>query len=105
MIQLPLGFLLITGLVDAEPLMRVLIMLADLSLLALFINAFRRKTKASLITEVVSYVLLLLPLIKIFTSFPFAMFNYFLFLFPSACFIGGYPLSVLLSYRQFKKMV
>jgi hypothetical protein len=49
------------------------------------------------------YFLLLLPLIKIFTSFSFDNFNYFLFLFPTACFVILYPLSVLESFRKYRK--
>ena len=102
-IQIPFGYLLLSGLFEAEPLARILIALADIALIILFILSFKKKTKTTLIIEIISYFILLLPLIRIFTSFPFDMFNYFLFLFPTTCFIVLYPLSVLVSYREYKK--
>lgn len=103
MIQIPFGLLLVTGLFEAEPLTRIFILLADISLITLLILSFRPKTKISLIMEGIIYIFLLLHLTRIFTSFPFDMFNYFLFLFPVACFVIFYPLSVLISYKHFKK--
>jgi len=102
MIQLPFVLLLITGLFEAEPLTRIFIGLADISLLILLVLSFRQKTKASLLIEIILYVFLLLPLVRIFTSFPFHMFNYFLFLFPVSFFVIFYPLSVFRSYRQLR---
>lgn len=102
MILLPFGLLLFTGLFEVEPITRVLIALADISLIGLLIISFKEKSKITLIAEVVTYVLLLLPLIRIFTSFSFDNFNYFLFLFPTGCFLILYPLSVLESFRKYR---
>ena len=105
MILIPFGCLLLFGLFDAEPLTRIFIALADIALITLLIISFREKTKTTLIIEAFSYLVLLVPLIRIFVSFPFVMFNYFLFLFPSACFIILYPLSVFISYRNYRKNI
>ena len=100
MILLPYGLLLLTGLFTAEPIMRILVLLADISLIALLIISFNEKSRTTLIIEIVSYFVLLLPLLKIFVSFPFPRFNYFLFIFPTVCFIILFPLSIFLSYRK-----
>jgi hypothetical protein len=103
MILLPFGLLLLTGTFTAEPLMRLLLLLADLSMIVLLISSFKKKTKMHYIIEIITYFVLLLPLLKIFTSFPFNDFNYFLFLFPAVCFVTLFPLSIALSYRSYKK--
>jgi hypothetical protein len=103
MIMLPFGLLLMTGVFTAEPLMRILILLADISLITQLIISFKQKTTKHFAIETILYVMLLLPLLKIFISFPFSGFNYFLFLFPAICFVVFFPLSIALSYRQYRK--
>jgi hypothetical protein len=103
MILIPFGLVLFCGIFEGELLERVLIAAADLALLALVIISFKEKSKITLTIEVISYFLLLLPLIRIFTSFSFDNFNYFLFLFPAICFVILYPLSVLESFRKYQK--
>ena len=102
-IKIPLGCLLFSGLFEAEPLTRVVIVLADISLLILLIISFGKITKTSLFVVAILYLILLLPVTKIFFSFPFEMFNYFLFLFPAICFLILYPLSVFLSYKEYRR--
>lgn len=102
-IKIPFGLLLISGLFEAEPLTRVFIAFADTFLIILLIVSFKKKSKWTLLVEIISYAILLLPLIRIFASFPFDMFNYFSFLFPALCFVFLYPLSVYFSYREFKR--
>jgi hypothetical protein len=101
MILLPFGLLLLTGLFTAEPLMRVLIVLADIALLVLLIKSFYERTKWTTLIEVIVFFVLLLPLLKIFTSFSFEWFNYFLFLFPVGCFIFFFPLSIFLAHSKY----
>ena len=103
LIKIPFGLLLMSGLFEAEPLTRVFIALTDIFLIILLIVSFKEKSKWTLSVEIISYFVLLLPLMRIFTSFPFDMFNYFSFLFPAICFALLYPLSVYFSYRAFKK--
>src|SRR5437763_2597634 len=100
MILLPFGLLLLTGIFTAEPLMRILIGLADCALLALLINSFYKRTRWTTLFEVIAFVVLLLPLLKIFMSFSFEWFNYFLFLFPVGFFIVFFPLSIFLAHRK-----
>jgi hypothetical protein len=100
MILIPFGLLLVTGLFEAEPIMRSLIALADISLIVLIVISFKEKSKITLVTEIIVYFLLLLPILKIFFSFPFDRFNYFLFLFPAACFLLLFPISIFLAYRK-----
>ena len=102
MIVLPFCFLLVGGPFSGEPIMKVLLSLADISLIVLFIFAFKKVTKVNLIVDIISFVFLLLPLVKIFTSFPFEMFNYFLFLFPVSCFIVLFLVSIVLSVREYR---
>jgi hypothetical protein len=103
MILLPFGLLLLTGLFEAEPLMRVLIGLADTALLILVIKSFYERTKWTPLIEIIVFFALLLPLLKIFTSFSFEWFNYFLFLFPVGCVITLFPLSILLGHTRYLK--
>ena len=103
MILLPFGLFLFGGLFDGEPLERILIAAADLALLSLVIILFKEKSKITLLIEIIAYFVLLLPLIHIFISFSFDNFNYFLFLFPAICFVVLYPLSVLESFRKYRK--
>lgn len=102
-ILIPFVLLLVVGLFTAEPLMRILILLADISLIALLIISFMKKTRVIIATEIIIFFILLLPLLKIFISFPFASFNYFLFLFPAICFVVFFLLSIVSSYRQYRK--
>jgi len=103
MILLPFGLLLISGLFGAEPLTRIFIALADATLIVLLILSFKKRTKGTLILEGVAYPILLLPLLRIFLLFSFEWFNYFLFLFPTGCFLILYPISVFQSYRKYVK--
>ena len=103
MILLPFGSLLISGLFEAEPLTRIFIASADVTLIALLLLSFKKRTKATLILEGVAYLILLLPLLRIFLLFSFEWFNYFLFLFPTGCFLILYPISVFQSYRKYIK--
>ena len=98
MIVLPFGLLLIFGLFDGTPAMRFLILLADLSLVTLAIYSFKKKSKWTPLVEIVIYFLLLLPLGKIFVSFPVEQFNYFLFIFPTIAFVVMFPLSIYFSH-------
>lgn len=104
MILIPFGLFLFTGLFEAEPLMRVLILLADISLIALMIASFNEKSRLTLVIEIIAYILLLLPIVKIFFSFPFDRFNYFLFIFPTLCYLVLFPISIVVAYRKKKIM-
>jgi hypothetical protein len=103
-IAIPFGYFLIMGLFTAEPLSRVLIALADIALVSLCIVSFKEKTKRILFLELVAYIILLLPLIRMLTSVPLHLFNYSLFIVPATCFVLLYPLSVLFSFREYKKI-
>jgi hypothetical protein len=100
MILVPFGVLLLFGLFNGEPFMRYLILLADLSLVALLFFSFKPNTKAKFAVEIVSYFILLLPLARTFLSFPFEQFNYFLFIFPTLLFVILFPLSIYFSYKR-----
>ena len=102
-IALPLGLLLLFGLMDAEPLMRLCMVLADIALLTLFFLSFKEKTRKTLLIEVFVYFLLLSPLIFLLTSFQLHWFNYYLFIIPISCFVVFYPISVFLSYKEYKR--
>ena len=102
-IRLPFIFVLLSGPFQGEPVMGVLISLADIALIALLLSSFQEKTQWSFFLQSAIYFILLLPLIYLIGEFPFRMFNYFLFLFPMACFIIFYPLSGIFSYKEFSK--
>jgi hypothetical protein len=101
MILLPFVLLLLTGLFTAEPLMKILIGLADIALLALIINSFYKRARWTPLFEVMVFVILMLPLLKIFLSFSFKWFNYFLFLFPAGCFVVFFPLSIFVAHTKY----
>ncbi len=97
MLLLPYGLMLIAGAFTAEPLMKVLLILADIALITLAVISFKNRTKWTTVVEIIIFFVLLLPLLKILLSFSFQWFNYFLFLFPSGCFILFFPLSIALA--------
>jgi hypothetical protein len=103
MIMLPFGLVLVTGIFTAEPLMKILLGLADITLVILLIIPLYKRTKWTTLIEIISFLFLLLPLLKIFTSFSFNWFNHFLFLFPAGCFIIFFPLSIFLADRKYKR--
>ena len=103
MIQLPFGLMLTMGVFNAEPLMRILLILADITLIILLIIPFYKRTTWTTLIEAISFCVLLLPLLKIFISFSFEWFNYFLFLFPIGCFIIFFPLSILLADKNYRR--
>jgi hypothetical protein len=105
MILIPFGLLLVSGIFTAEPVMRILLILADIALIVLVVTVFKKRTKWTTLIETSVFFLLLAPLLKIFFSFSFAWFNYFLFLFPTGCFLIFFPLSILLSYRNTEKKI
>lgn len=100
MIILPFGLLLLMGVFTAEPLMKILLGLADLALILLLAVAYTKRTKWTILIEILCFLSLLLPLLNIFLSFSFDWFNYFLFLFPACCFITLFPLSIYLGHRK-----
>lgn len=105
MLLLPFGLMLIAGVFTAEPLMKLLLILADIALITLAVLSFRERTKWTTTIEIVIFFVLLLPLVNIFLSFSFQWFNYFLFLFPSGCFILFFPLSIALAvYKNNRKI-
>lgn len=91
------------GIFTAEPLMRVLLALADIALILLLIIPLYKRTKWTTFIEIIIFLVLLLPLVKIFVSFSFNWFNYFLFLFPAGCFLIFFPLSIFLADRKHKE--
>jgi hypothetical protein len=101
MIAVPLGCILIFGILDAEPVTRVLLILADLALISLFIFSFTPRSKISVFIEIVTYLLLLAPLIRMLSGFPLSTFNYSLFVFPFASFTLLFPLSIFLSNKNY----
>lgn len=104
-IALPLGFILLFGLFTPEPLNMtfLFIVLADLTLLSLFALTLIRKTRKTILIEMWAYFFLLLPLIAAITSVPIRQFNYSLFIIPAISFLVLYPISVFLSYSDYKK--
>ena len=102
MIPVPLGCILFFGLFDAPWPNRIFVILADLSLVTLFLLSFCEKTKTTLTLEMIAFFLLLSPLIAVLTQFPLQQFSYFLFLFPASCFVVLFPLSILLSFREYR---
>jgi hypothetical protein len=102
-ILIPFGCLLVTGVFTAEPIMKILLGLADISLIVLLIVSLYKRTRWTVFIELVSFFVLLLPLLKIFLSFSFVWFNYFLFLFPLSCFIVFFPLSIFIEQRKYNR--
>jgi hypothetical protein len=96
LIKIPLGLLLMAGLTDGDMKMRILTGLVDIALIILLVSAFRERTKGVLLLETIIYLVLLSLLVVIVAPFPFATFNYFLFLLPVACFTLLFPASIII---------
>src|SRR5687767_13581713 len=103
MVLLPFAGMLAIGIFTAEPFMRILLISADIALIILMIIPFYKRTKWTTLIDAISFFILLFPLLKIFTSFSFDWFNYFLFLFPVICFIVFFPLSIYLGHRNYQR--
>ncbi len=103
MIIIPLGCMMLFGIFDSEPIMILFYALADLAFITTCVLFFSKRNKWTASLEIVLFILLLLPLLKIFLSFSFVWFNYFLFLFPAICFITLFPISIFLNERKFRK--
>jgi hypothetical protein len=104
-IALPLGFILLFGLSMPEPLniTFLFIVLADLALLSLFTLMLIKKTRKTILVEMLAYVFLLLPLIADIPSIPIRLLNHPLFIVPAVGFIVLYPLSAYLSYSDYNR--
>lgn len=103
-IALPMVFILFVGLAYGETSDRVFIFFADVALCTAFVQSFTRQTRRSLLIDTIAFFLLSSLLIKILTSAPLYMFNYFLFIGPTTCFMVLYPLSLLLSFMDMKRL-
>ena len=102
-IAIPFGCMLFVGLFEAEPVTRIFIILADIALLSLFILSFNQRNKRSLFIELIAYFLLLSPLVRILSIVPIEKFNYLQFIVPVTSFIVLYPLSVLFSFKEYRR--
>ena len=101
-IALPFGLFLATVMFDGvEPMERVLLILADVSLISLVIVSVNSKTVWSLVIEIVAFVLLLLPFIRMFIDWPLKTFNYLLFTVPFGGFVILYAASLVKSIREY----
>ena len=91
MILLPFGLLLVTGIFTAEPLMRILIGLADIALLTLMINAFYKRTKWTTLFEVISFFCSATSVIENIYVFFFQVVQLFSLFIPSGLFYRLFP--------------
>ena len=103
MILLPFVLMLVVGMFSAEPFLRVLLIIGDAALITLLLLKLFKWRRWIAFIEVICFIGLLLPLIKIFFSFSFDWFNYFLFLFPTICFLVLFPISIFLGHRDIKR--
>lgn len=102
MIVIPFGLFLVTGIFEgAESLERILLILADLSIISLIILSIKSKIRWSLAIEIVAFVLLLLPFLKIFIGWLLKTFNYLLFTVPFGGFVILYLGSLVKSIREY----
>ena len=102
MIVIPFGLFLAMGIFEGlEPLERILLILADLSIIALIILSLKSKTHWSIAIEIAAFVLLLLPFLKLFIGWPLKTFNYMLFTVPFGGFVILYLGSLVKSIREY----
>jgi hypothetical protein len=94
MILIPWGLFLVTGIFTAETNYKVMIALADVSLILLAYFSTKPMTTLRVIIEVVAFGLLMLPFIVVGASWPLRTFNYFLFMAPFATFTVLYLISL-----------
>jgi hypothetical protein len=102
MILVPFGCLLVDGLISGEPIMKVLILLADLSIVFWLYTSSKPKTIFKLALEILFIVLLLLPIIKILMDWPLNIFNYFLFIAPFVSFIFFSMVSLIITISKLR---
>ena len=103
MVVIPWGLFLVTGIFYAETNVKVMIVLADISLILLVYLSTRALTRTRLIIEAVAFGLLILPFIRIAAGWPLKTFSYFLFIAPFSTFSVLYLCSLGRSIGIYKK--
>ena len=94
MILIPWGLFLFTGIFTATTNYKVMIVLADISLILLVYFSTKPITKLRIIVEVIVFGLLLLPIVAIVADWSLRTFNYFLFSAPFLTFVVLYLISL-----------
>lgn len=100
MILIPFGLLLLAGLFTAEPLLRVLLGLADIALITIFIYSYKPYSRTRLLIEIGSFITLILPLALMLINFSWDWFNYWLFWIPLVIFTISFPISIYQTYKK-----
>jgi len=103
MILIPWGLFLVTGIFTAETNYKVMIVLADVSLILLAYFSTKPMTRLRIIIEIVAFGLLLLPFIVIAAGWPLRTFSYFLFIAPFSTFAVLYLISLGRSIAIYRK--
>ena len=101
-IAMPFILVLTLGILDAYPITRIFLILADLGLIFLAVSSFRKKTGLTIALQAIVYFMLLSPLVWTLATFPLSMFDYSLFYLPLGGFVVFYPLSVLFSWLEYR---
>lgn len=105
MILIPWGLFLLMGFVTGELYYKLMIILADASLIMLAYYSTKPLTKSRIIIEAVVFGILLLPFIVLFTEWPLSTFNYLEFTVPFSIFIVMYTVSVFRSIKAYRRSV
>ena len=103
MILIPWGLFLLTGIFTAELNYKVMIILADISLIFLAYHSFKPLTKQRLFIEFIVFLFLLLPIIIIVAKWPLQTFGYFLFIAPLLVFVVLYLISFWRHIKSYKR--
>lgn len=77
--------------------------LAGLAVIALSFLMVVEQRKATIVIECLAFVFMLLPVINAFTSAPSIMLRYDRFIIPACLFLLLFPLSIVLSYRKYRR--
>ena len=88
------------GLIEGEQPMITFVALADIALIGLLFSCFLKPTRWTWVKEILIYVLLLLPLLKIFIDFTYELVDYYPFIFPFGFFMVLFPLSIYFEERR-----
>ena len=102
LMEAPMIFWIVLGLFAAAFLHQIQSLFVILSLFVLAFLIVVEKSMRTLFIESICFIFLLLPIVTVFISASSELLNYPMFIIPALVFIFLYPISLVMSYREYK---
>ena len=101
MIGIPFVFWILFTLFDFGNPDQFFALFAVIGLLLNFATRNKQKTIKILSLDIISFLLLISPIVRRLTAIPIEKFNYLLFIIPTIVFVIFYLISIFISFRQY----